>query len=199
MALVIFLYASIIRYWCPAHIKSVQRLYMTLRRYIGRLPIELLRKITTYCYCPQSDDLLEDIRSYHLTLKVLKDRYHRFWEGNWSVPDIPGEAQVELWLFNDLLCYINDGQAVNIAFTDKLHSIWRSHSTLRMLLRQRMSCLKTKTVSNQSRVIWALLSPNERTEFLSQKIIAMDTGSYDTYTVLPWDAWRNFESHITHP
>ena len=78
-----------------------------MERYMKRLPTEVVDKIFTYYYSPQSEDLLEDIKNYNKTLKAIKKIYYDFWINNWPVPFKPAPNQDKYWLINDIISFSN--------------------------------------------------------------------------------------------
>ena len=75
---------------------------------IQRLPEDVMRNIIPYTYAVQSKELLEDIRSYYVTLKKAKDIYKRYWnvnkEDECNCCGVPNE-DID-WLINDIIGFM---------------------------------------------------------------------------------------------
>lgn len=70
-----------------------------MKNYIALLPEEVISKIISYSYSPQSKELCEDVRSYKKTEAYLKKNYRK---------DYKHEADAMGWLANNIYRFLND-------------------------------------------------------------------------------------------
>ena len=93
---------------------------------IQRLPEDVMRYIIPYTNAVQPKELLEDIRSYYVTLKKAKDIYKRYWnvkeENECNCCGVPNE-DID-WLINDIFGFMNEDVATMIAFVPNFCDLW---------------------------------------------------------------------------
>ena len=68
-------------------------------RKLNKLPKEIISKIISYTYSPQSKELCDDIKSYHLTMINIHNYYI-----NTLFIDI---CQIDSCMFKDILSFLN--------------------------------------------------------------------------------------------
>lgn len=82
-----------------------------MEKYISKLPKEVTYHIISYSYHNQNKSLLDDIKNYIETRKILCNYYYNFWikqRGKQSNEDI-------FMLLNDIFGYMNEGNKIYIA------------------------------------------------------------------------------------
>ena len=144
---------------------------------IQKLPEDVMRYIIPYTYVVQPKELLEDIRSYYVTLKKAKDIYKRYWnvkeENECNCCGVPNE-DID-WLINDIFGFMNEDVATMIAFVPKFCDLWlrclRLYSYEQVL--EYMKVFEKKSSITQVNMIWGLMKPNERMEFVKEKEILL--------------------------
>ena len=144
---------------------------------IQRLPEDVMRYIIPYTYAVQPKELLEDIRSYYVTLKKAKDIYKRYWnvkeENECNCCGVPNE-DID-WLINDLFGFINEDVATMITFVPNFCNLWlrclRLYSYEQVL--EYMKVFEEKSSITQVNMMWGLMKPSERLEFVKEKEILL--------------------------
>ena len=144
---------------------------------IQKLPEDVMRYIIPYTYAVQPKELLEDIRSYYVTLKKAKDIYKRYWnvkeENECNCCGVSNE-DID-WLINDIFGFMNEDVATMIAFVPNFCDLWlrclRLYSYEQVL--EYMKVFEKKSSITQVNMIWGLMKPNERMEFVKEKEILL--------------------------
>jgi len=144
---------------------------------IQKLPEDVMRYIIPYTYAVQPKELLEDIRSYYVTLKKAKDIYKRYWnvkeENECNCCGVSNE-DID-WLINDIFGFMNEDVATMIAFVPNFCDLWlrclRLYSYEQVL--EYMKVFEKKSSITQVNMIWGLMKPNERMEFVKEKAILL--------------------------
>ena len=91
---------------------------------LKKLPMDIINKIFSYYYSPQPKELLEDIRNYSKTLKIIERLYYDFWIANWPSEFIPTPGQDKDWLINDLFAYANKDKALCEGYITTFYNLW---------------------------------------------------------------------------
>ncbi len=118
-----------------------------------RLPKEIIHKIISYTYSPQSKYLTEDIISYFNAKQVCNHLYHDYWiiqMGNETLED-------KYWLLNNLYVYIR-----NIPYIFNRLFIRNTYTTSHVNKFYNKTDIKT-----QINVIFGIMTPLERNTFLN--------------------------------
>ena len=85
---------------------------------LDKLPSGIFRDmIAPYTYSPQSPELLDDIRSYYLTMSRIHSEYKK----RFPVPD---EISLE-WLSNDITRFLNNDTPLIFGFSDFHRIVFR--------------------------------------------------------------------------
>ena len=127
------------------------------------------RCIIPYTYELQPKNLLMDIRSFRVDYSLVENIYYTMY--NSSI------------LFTDLAQYCNgDGAAYADDISPKYIKILRRHTALRNKTDEYIQTLELhnrfgvgpRAYARRSRIIWGLLTPAERTEFINRYILEDD-------------------------
>ena len=87
-----------------------------MKNYISLLPNELILKIITYTYHPQSNKLCSDIRSYKESITHLKEMYKK---------DYYHETHAMGWLANNIFRFLNSDLPTMYGYEPKFINIFR--------------------------------------------------------------------------
>jgi hypothetical protein len=128
---------------------------------LKRLPKEIFLYIWSYTYSSQSPILLADIRDYQSSLDYIQYYYYEKYMEN-------GYDEYLYWMVHDMFGYI--------AFfsydkdRDLYNAFWRraiqcSNMTLDKLS-EYIYRLESNKIDTQIRLLWAMLYPEERAEFI---------------------------------
>ena len=111
-------------------------------QYMKQLPTDVIIKIFSYYYSPQPKELMRDIRNYTKTFNEISYIYFTYWIENLPFPMIIDSKHDKQWLYKDLL---------------KVYP--------------KRECLKTQKLplKMQIRIIWAILNPQQRTNFVTER------------------------------
>lgn len=128
---------------------------------LRRLPQELVLKIWSYTYSQQSPELLADIRDYLTSLDFIHCYYYdRYME--------MGYTEYKYWLVNNIFGYI-----VFFSYEEDrsfYNEFWRRSFQCRQIPLENLSDyiyrLENNKIETQIRLLWALLYPEERAEFI---------------------------------
>jgi hypothetical protein len=86
--------------------------------YLDKLPPGIFRDmIAPYTYAPQPPELLDDIRSYYLTMARTHSEYKKRFPG-------PNERSLE-WLSNDITRFLNNDTPVMFGYSDFHRNVFR--------------------------------------------------------------------------
>lgn len=142
-----------------------------------KLPQELHRHVLSYTYSPQPKDLLDDIRSFHTSLYVIKEIYRcnkTIFAGDDNAP-----TWVEDWIINDLYGWLNDDMAVMYGFREKFVNLIQRNPYYALFTRwtteEIILLLGMKSGESELRIFWGLLNPNQRQKFILDRLYVVDT------------------------
>ena len=126
-----------------------------LKKRINKLPYELVNIIISYTYTFQNPELLLDIRSFHIDYSLLEILYHY----NYN----------EQILLNDILMFYNSD---NLSMYQRLQRLYTlSNKSLTHLIDYAFNLssnnINRRILRNRIRILWAILSPVERTRFIN--------------------------------
>jgi|SaaInlV_150m_DNA_4_1039716.scaffolds.fasta_scaffold02482_3 hypothetical protein len=132
-----------------------------------RIPLTILiEHIMPYARMPQSRELLRDIRSFSEDIGIIDNMYHS--QYNDGV------------LFNDLMYFVNNRSLSATETNPKYQNILRRHTSLKNASNKDIvhcfhKCFKrpllAEEVSHRNRLLFGLLTPEERTEFINKYIL----------------------------
>ena len=126
----------------------------------------LIEHIMPYARMPQSRELLRDIRSFSEDIGIIDNMYH-------------SQYNDEV-LFNDLMYFVNNRSLSATETNPKYQNILRRHTSLKNASNKDIvHCfhkyfkrpLLTEEVSHRNRLLFGLLTPEERTEFINKYIL----------------------------
>ena len=104
--------------------------------------MDVIMKIFSYYYSPQPKELMRDIRNYTKTFNEISYIYFTYWIENLPFPMITYSNHDKQWLYKDLLKVCQKEGVVR---------------TPEVPLKIRI------------RIIWAILTPQQRTEFVTER------------------------------
>jgi len=142
------------------------------QKQIHSLPNEIQQKIISYTYCPKPRELLADIHNNFESLNILYDYVdHLEFIGRHYF--ITAEDEVHNEILNFIFYNLYDGHMETIGNLFWKRSIIYSQISVRNpLLSVNQIChhllekLYLFPIDSQIRILWGLLVPNERNEFL---------------------------------
>ena len=97
-----------------------------MKNYIALLPEEVISKIISYSYSPQSKELCEDVRSYKKTEAYLKKNYRK---------DYKHEADAMGWLANNIYRFLNDDLPTIYGYQPSFINIFKIICCYRTMIR----------------------------------------------------------------
>jgi hypothetical protein len=132
--------------------------------FIQKLPQDIMYHIIPYTYQLQPNVIMNDIKNYKETKELIVSLYYNYWIVNFE----EAEPEDKYWLINDLVLLINNDQATMNGYVENFYNIFRRNQCLQSCesINNYVSNLETKPVTTQINIIWSLLTPKERTEFL---------------------------------
>ena len=87
-----------------------------MKSYIALLPDELVLKIISYSYSPQSKELCQDVQSYKKTETYLKNIYRE---------DYQDEEEAMGWLSNNICRFLNGDIATMFGYRSRFIDVFR--------------------------------------------------------------------------
>lgn len=132
--------------------------------HIRKLPQEIVDYIIPFTYQLQNISLLEDIKNFNETKELILDLYYNYWIVH--LEEI--EHEDKYWIINDLFAFFNNYEATMYGYTEKFYNIFRRNQSLQSneTINNYVSLLEDKQVDSQINILWALLTPKERVEFV---------------------------------
>lgn len=131
------------------------------------LPQNIVDCIIPYTYRLQSNDLLEDIRSFVETKQTICSIYRI----RWDIFDYLEVNEDKNWLINDISIQLNEDQASMYGYTDYNRSVFSRHFRLKNYAKNKLDEFILKTeftdVVWQINFTWGLMNPLERDVFIS--------------------------------
>lgn len=142
------------------------------------LPKELIYHIIPFTYQPQTKELLHDIRNFHTDFNIIKDCY--IWDYDGAI-----------FLYN-LHSFCNRDITILERITIRFQKIIKRHLFFKTKTSDQVSkyiCTygnEGKTVINKrgfdytrkSRIIWGLLTSDERTQFINKYVLEEEDVHY---------------------
>ena len=140
---------------------------MKLDELLYNLPFELFEKIRRMAYKPQSKILLNDIKNYNKTKKIVYNYYYNRHKN--ELEDYPN-ADMN-WLSNDISCYLNNDVGTMWSIEDKYINTMRRFIGNNIKSNQELSDMikdfYKKDVNSEINMYWGLMTPKERDEMIS--------------------------------
>ena len=131
------------------------------------LPQNIVDYIIPYTYSPQSNDLLEDIRSFVETKQTICSIYRI----RWDIFDYLELNEDKNWLINDISIQLNEDQPSMYDYSDYNRSVFSRHFRLKNYAKNKLDEFILKTIFEnvdwQINFIWGLMNPLERDAFIS--------------------------------
>lgn len=144
-----------------------------MKKFIEKLPIDIVFRIIPYTYRLQNKDLLYDIINYKKTKTILFDLYYDFW-----IVNMHSQTEEDLnWLINDLFSYANDYNATMYGYVDKFYNIFRRNRFLQTneQIDHYVFSLEKRDVSTQINIFLGLLKVYERNDIIRSFIETNET------------------------
>jgi len=137
--------------------------------FLQLLPEEIKNHIISYTYSPQSLKLMEDVQNYVSSKNMVQTLYYNRWHDTF----VYEEQADHNWLYNDLIGYMNEGQATIFGYRRRFHDILSRNYSINLniklyrkfLRRQFAECIK-----QTNNLLWGLLKVEERNEFLESQL-----------------------------
>jgi RNAse (barnase) inhibitor barstar len=126
------------------------------------LPIDVINHIIPYTYSVQPKELLEDIRSYYDTKKIIEKIYFNSFYDDFFIDDKVNKC----WLINDLFAFENNHNFYNIFSRNIM--LKKDYEKNKFFIGN----LENKKIEIQINIFWGLFTPEERNEFID--IVNMD-------------------------
>ena len=136
-----------------------------LQSIFSRLPKDIIDHIIPYTYNVQDKKLIHEIQNYVITNMMIRELYH----DNWAFNMIAWPSEDEDWLINDLFSYANNYIAIAGGnYVDKFYNIFYRNIKLKTEedVDKYVKYIETMPVSRQINFFWALLTIQERKEFI---------------------------------
>ena len=116
-----------------------------------KFPKEIQLYIITFTYSFQHPSLLEDVRDYSKTRKLVDEYYEE-----------------EDWLINDIFGYMNSYKPILFGYTESFYTMIRRllPNKTKKELNQCIMKIEEKEVKTQVSILWGLLTVNEREQFI---------------------------------
>jgi hypothetical protein len=132
--------------------------------FIRKLPEDIIDYIIPYTYKLQPNVIMNDIKNYSETKDLISDLYYNYWIVNLEEP----EPEHKYWIINDLFLFLNNDKATMFGYTDNFYNTFRRNQYLQSCesINSYVSNLETKPVDSQLNILWSLLMPKERIEFI---------------------------------
>jgi len=151
---------------------------MLLEKRINNLPVDIKLYILTFTYSPQPLPLLNDIKHFLKSDEIIKKIYYDRW-----IHEIDYEPEAVInWLDNDLIGYMNENYATMYGYRKKFYNIITRSFCIKKLFEK--LCITKMTPHNSRyiraivnqyfsknpkstvKIIWGLLTEEERDEFI---------------------------------
>jgi len=137
-----------------------------LNKLFNGIPSELKEIIIKLTYQQQPTELLTDIKSFVITKNKVLNDYTNHYTRLYKNP------HRDLWLYNDLLGFVNSNIGLIFAFTPKFYEVFRRNIIIRNSRKyvtgsSILDVLSKNTPTMNINFILGLLTPDERTLFLN--------------------------------
>jgi len=131
---------------------------------MNKLPEDIIFNcIIPYTYCPQSKELLNDIRSFTNTLEIISTIYYN----EWIIHYKEQEPEDKNWLINDIFNYSKKGL---IHYQPNVLNLWyRLYSINTDFKSERyIKILDKMPVEFGIRKFWGIFTLDERNDFIKK-------------------------------
>tara|TARA_B100000809_G_C14762740_1_gene396436 strand:+ start:175 stop:612 length:438 start_codon:yes stop_codon:yes gene_type:complete len=140
---------------------------MELIERLHNLPYELFEMIRRMTYQLQPKILLNDIKNYHETKKIIDNYYYNKFE--YQLEGYPKADRN--WLANDICCYLNNNVAMMLSIEDKYINTLRrfigNNSKSNQDLSNMIKWYSNLDSNSEINMYWGLMTPEERDEMVS--------------------------------
>lgn len=135
-----------------------------LQSIFSRLPKDIINHIIPYTYNVQDKTLLHEIQNYVITNMMIRELYYQ----EWVINLIGWPSEADDWLINDLFSYANNYIPIAMNYVDKFYNIFYRNIKLKTEedVDKYVKYIETMPVSRQINIFWALLTIEERKEFI---------------------------------
>ena len=132
--------------------------------HIRKLPEEIVDYIIPFTYQLQNISLLEDIKNFNKTKKIVLELYYNYWIVYFNEE----VHEDKCWLINGLIAFFNNYEATMYGYTEKFYNIFRRNQSLQSneTINNYFSLLEDKQVDSQINILWSLLTPKERSDII---------------------------------
>jgi len=136
-----------------------------MKKFISRLPTDIVLRIIPYTYNIQNKNLLIDITNYNATKKILYTLYYNLWIIERQSTDPNDDKN---WLMNDILGYANNGIATMCGYNDHFYNIFKRNRHLQTNeeIDKYVYNLRQKEVSVQINIFLGLFTIKERSDVI---------------------------------
>lgn len=139
---------------------------INVREIIRKLPDDIVRYILPFTYSYQTPELIRDIQSFTKDRKMVRDWYRH----KWSIYLYHSPSEDVEWMANDIIIYANSDQATMLGYHPFFYDLSSRFFSLdsREKQCQFIDAILQKNVKpiRCFNVIWGLLIPEERLEFI---------------------------------
>lgn len=128
---------------------------------IYKLPREIIDIIISYTYNPQPAELLEDIRHFNCSRELI---YSLFIHNYHS-------SQYKYLLSHDLVYFVNGKNIIDIGYAESFFDFFTRHVLINSIEQVEPYFLQIESIPVESEIniIWGLLTPQERSNFINFK------------------------------
>jgi hypothetical protein len=136
--------------------------------FIHLLPRDIIQHIIPYTYSCQTPQLIEDIKSNFASKQIISTIY----DDRWNYLSQYEENISKNWLNNDLFRYCNEDNITMHGYIDRFYGLFSRHVMLQSgaINKCKVNAFIKNTdnnVTQQINLIWGLLTPRERSEFIA--------------------------------
>jgi hypothetical protein len=130
------------------------------------LPSEIINHIISYTYRVQDNALLQDIKSFYISKKILLISYYQ----RLVVDNYLYDGEHLLWLLNDMYYFSNSVSPAICGYMPPFYNLFHRHCLLRTRLDVDVfvGILEKKNYSSQINVFLGLFTPMERDAFIAR-------------------------------
>jgi hypothetical protein len=135
-----------------------------MKKFIDKLPQDIIYIIISYTYNLQNKELLDDIQNYTKAKKELLHNYYDYWISYINEE----EPEDKYWLINDLISYSNNYKATMYGYTNNFYDIFYRNLLLKTNqdVDKYIINLDNKNANSQINIILGLLTKQQRDEFI---------------------------------
>lgn len=140
---------------------------MGLNRLLQLLPEELIIYIISYTYSPQTLKLTNDIRNFVASNNILQELYYERWMHTFEYEENANQN----WIDNDLIGYMNQGQATMHGYRKNFYDIIARNYFVNEKMHKNFSrsIRHSNSVKRTNSLLWGLFTIEERNDFLEKQ------------------------------